>query len=105
MLRNAYNLIIHFRGRVVTLRKKDGSIEESIKIAESNYFRNLRTFEESSYEGFEFVITKTSLDAISFGTPKKGDRIVDDLGGTNTISYVKPDIVFGEILGFRVRTS
>ena len=102
-LKNAYNYIISLSGRSMTLYNKDESKNISLKVARSNYFRNFQGFEETVYEGYEYVI---SIDSLSeFGTPERGDYFVDEALGNLTIDTIKPDIILGEIVGYRIRTN
>lgn len=78
----------------------------AIRVAPANYFRNLSGPGETIIEGKEFVISKNSLDIVSFPPPRRGDRIKDSESGINTISEVREMHGFGgSIIGYRVRTN
>ena len=105
MLANAFNTLLSLHSRTVTL-ERPGVKTVTIKVTPSNYFRNLAGPEEIVIEGKEFVISKTFLDAVEFGVPKRGDRITDAQTGLAVISEVREMFAFGgTIIGFRVRTS
>lgn len=101
---NAFNILVNIQGRPMTLQKADFSIEITIKGAVSNYFRNLAAPEEIIVEGREFVIKKEDLG--EFGTPERGDRLIDVELGKNVIKEVRPMMTLGgAIIGYRIRTS
>lgn len=104
-LDNAFHLLLNLHSRQVSL-ERPGKEAISIKITPSNYFRNLSAPEEIIVEGREFIVTKRSLDAQSFGPPKRGDRITDSDLGLSVITEVREIFAFGgEIIGYRLRTS
>lgn len=100
---SAFNLLISIQGRDVVLERD--AISETVKMAPSNYFRNLASVEETIVEGKEFVVSKTELDRVSFPAPERGDTIVDAELGVDTVDAVKPLIIMGEIAGYRLRTA
>lgn len=101
---NAFHTIVGLQGRPMTLESADATIEISIKAAVSNYFRNTSAPEDLIIEGQEFVIAKRDLTG--FGTPVRGDRLIDPELGENTITEVRPMMgIGGSILGYRIRTS
>lgn len=107
MIGNAFNQLLFLHSRDATIeRLGTGAIAPvGIKISPSNYYRNMQGPEETTMKGREFVISKTSLDAVSFPRPKRGDVIKDVDLGKNTISEVREMFDFGgNILGYRVRT-
>ena len=101
-LMSAFNFLINLQGRDMTLISYESGLEITAKIAPSNYFRNLAGVEEINIEGQEFVVSKSSLT--NYGTPLRGDRIVDPEYKDNTIKEVKPLLIFGQIAGYRLRT-
>ena len=100
---SAFEYIISLQGREKTLERLPTTVQ--VKMANSNYFRNLAGLEETVVTGQEFIVSKRALDAVSFPTPKRGDVIFDVDLGEDTISEVKPLIIMGEIAGYRLRTS
>jgi hypothetical protein len=61
--------------------------------------------EETVIHGREYIISKVDLDAITYPTPKRGDRIEDaDLGISVIIEVRELFDLGGGILGFRIRT-
>ena len=85
------------------LANQDRSVTVKKKVAKSNFFRNFQGFEETIFEGFEFVIDAMDLD--SFGEIKRGDVLIDG-DSDYTIDVVKPmEGLAGEVLGYRIRTN
>lgn len=78
---------------------------EPIKMAVSNYTRNLAAPEDVIVQGQEFVISKKSLDETqNFTTIKRGDVITDPDLGERTITEVIPMFGLGsKLMGYRVR--
>lgn len=103
-LDNAFNFIIQQKGRDIILER--GVTSVTVRVAPSNYTRNLAVVEEVIEEGREFVMSKTDLDATAFGsTPRRGDVIVDTITGTHSIVEVREMFGFaGTLLGYRIRT-
>lgn len=105
-LGNAFNQLLGIHFRNVTITRPGTIAPVAIKITPSNYSRNLAGPEEMVIEGREYVVTKHALEASSFPTPKRGDRITDPEMGTHVVSEVRELIGFGgAILGFRLRCS
>lgn len=104
-LENAFNMLLKLHSRQVELTRPNEKTV-SIKIAPSNFFRNLEGPEEIVFEGREFVIPRRQLDAVEFGIPKRGDRINDPEVGLSVVSEVREMFAFGgKVIGYRVRTS
>jgi hypothetical protein len=103
-INNAFNILVNLQGRDMELIKADFSLTVTVKAAVSNVFRNLSGPEEIVVEGREFVVAKETLD--EFGTPERGDRLVDPELGKNVIKEVRPMVTLGgAIIGYRIRTS
>jgi hypothetical protein len=103
-IKAAFNFLLQTHSRVMLLETADFSKSIEIKVAPSNYFRNFAGPEEVVVEGQEFIIAKDFLQ--DFGTPKRGDRLVDQDLGENTITEIRPMHDYGgAIIGYRVRTS
>lgn len=98
----AFNFILTLQGRDVTLER--GATSVTVKMAPSNYFRNLSGPEEVVIGGREFVVSKEALDGQSYGTPRRGDLIIDSDMGPNAIVEVREMIVLGKLVGYRMRT-
>ena len=104
-LENVLLTVIMIQGRPMQMLDMETSTTINIKIAPSNYFRNMETVEDSVIEGREFIVAKKHLDAASFPTLERGQRIIDPDFGTETISSIREMIALGKIIGYRIRTS
>lgn len=105
---SAFDFIINLNGFSVTYERDAGDIVDTMRIAPFNYFRNLSSIEGINIEGKEYIISKTDLEAsvLVDKTPQRGDALIDaNTIGTNTITEVREMMAFGQILGYRVRTS
>ena len=101
-LKNAFNALVNLRGKEMQLQKADASKTIALKVAVANFDRNMAMVEDTTSQGYEFVVSSDSLK--DFGRPKRGDRFIDSEYGTNTITSVKPQTeLSGAILGYRVR--
>ena len=97
--------MVSVQGRVATISRPSTAYTGTIKIAPSNYSRNLQTSASTVVSGREFVISKDALNLISFPEPKRGDRITDNQLGTMTISDISEMFdIGGIVIGYRVRT-
>jgi hypothetical protein len=104
-LKEGFNSLLSIHRRSATISRPGGS-SGTIYITPSNYYRHLEGPSETVISGHEFVIAKTDLDAITWGKPKRGDRLVDAALGDLAISEIREMFgIGGEILGYRVRTS
>ncbi len=108
MLEQAFNLVLQMASRSGSL-VRPGSPDQTftVKYATSNYFRNLEGPSSTISQGREFVLSKSSLEAVSYPVPiKRNDRIVDADMGTMIISEVREMMdIHGIIIGYRVRIS
>jgi len=104
-LKSAFNMVWGIQAREVTLHNLDTDVQVVVKAAPANYFRNMSAPEEMVIEGMEYVFSKDNLDAASAMKLERGVKIIDINLGTNTISEVREMIIFGEIVGYRVRTN
>ena len=102
-MQSAFEFILTLQGREVTLERLPTTA--TVKMASSNYFRNLAGLEETVVEGREYVVSKRELDSQSFPTPRRGDVIVDTIMGDNSIDEVREMIILGKLVGYRIRTS
>ena len=104
---NAFDFVLKTQGRIMTYERNGGDETDQILVCPSNYFRNLAGIEETQFQGREFVISKTVFDNSVFADkiPHRSDVIVDPDFGDSTISEVRELMVFGIIIGYRIRTS
>lgn len=106
-LRNAFAYIINLHGRnmniFTTVDAAPGA--STIKVANSNYFRNLEGPAATVSTGREFCFLADQAKAILGGPPKIGHRLKDPEYGIMILSEVRemPDIG-GATMGYRVRT-
>ena len=103
-LANAFRFIIQMQGTIVTVEDKNETISENIKMAPSNYFRNFQGFEETIFEGHEFVVDKEIITKLG-RAPKRGDVIIHPDYGNLTMDTIKPMPIMGETAGYRIRTN
>jgi hypothetical protein len=106
MLKSAFNLLLSVHGIQVTIKRLGTpDISASVKVAASNYFRNLEAPSETVIRGREFIISKEALDLVGFPKPLRGDRIVHPESGTLIISEViEMNDIGSVVIGYRVRT-
>ena len=104
-LSDAFNFVIAFQYRDMQIHDLDIDVIEPLKVAPSNYYRNLSGVAEMQIEGQEFVISVKQINELSFEAPKRGQVLLDPILGDNTISEVRPMMVMGNLIGYRVRTS
>jgi len=100
---SAFNRALAVQARPITLHDIPNALQVNITAAPANYFRNLAGPEESISIGREFVISKRDLDAVSFGAPKRGHKLIDADFGYLTITEIREMVILGEIAGYRVR--
>ena len=103
-LTSAFDFILRLQGREMTLERDAGATAVTVKMANSNYFRTITGLEEAVIEGKEFVVSKRELDLSTFPTPERGDVIIDTELGVNSIVEVRDMVVFGNLVGYRLRT-
>lgn len=105
-VKSAFNLMLGLQGRQVTLTRPltPTDLVVTVKMAPSNYSRNLEMPSSTVTKGREFVVSKDALEEVSFPRPKRGDRITDGENGTHTINEViEMSDIGGAIMGYRVR--
>ncbi len=106
-LKQALNFALSLKQREITIMRPatPTNITATIKISPSNYFRNTQGPSETVIKGREFVISREILDAVSWGVPKRGDKLIDAETGTKTISEVIEMFdLGGPIIAYRIRT-
>jgi hypothetical protein len=104
-IENMFNQILSMHGRKMTLRRGNASIE--VRLAPSNYMRNLAGPSGTEIEGREWVMTKKQLVA-PLDTIKRSDTLKDaDLSiGTMSVTEVQEMYDFGgAVIGYRIRTT
>jgi hypothetical protein len=90
---------------MVTL-ERPGGLSVQVKMALSNYSRNLESVQRTVVVGREFVVSKASLDEVSFPKIRRGDRIVSSSFGDNTVADIVEMVDMGSnVIGFRIRTA
>lgn len=103
---SAYIMTLKQQSRPMTIERFQEDIPAiNIEATISSYKRNLATIEEMTITGYEFVIYASQLNGTSYDPPKKGDILSDPKFGELSISEVEPQVILGEIAGYRVRTS
>jgi hypothetical protein len=106
MLSNAFNLIFQLSAFDCVYERPGEDECFTIKIAVSNYGRNQDAMEEVVLKGREFVVPLFELNKTLFNPIKRGDKLVTDNYGENTVQWVgEMRGLKGELLGFRVRTT
>ena len=103
-LTQTFAFIIKQQGEVCQVLTYNGTAHADIVIAKSNINAKLTGIEDSTFEGREFVFTKESADNAGWTQIRVGDRITTPTMGMNSITEVIPQIVFGSLIGYRVRT-
>jgi hypothetical protein len=104
-LKNAFKFIINKAGFPAVFTKLDDESEREyfIDIAKSNRDRKRDTVEQVTYSGNEFVVDIDDLRAVDYPLPVEvGDQIRSDFFGTDSITHVNPQIVMGELIGYRI---
>lgn len=105
-LSNAFRLILSMQSESATLTRRGEIAAVTIRISPSNYFRNLIAVEEIASIGNEFVIDISFLIGNDFEDGlRRGDIINSSKYGSMAIEEVRPMIVMGGLVGYRVRTN
>ena len=104
-LQGAFNMVISLKGKTMTLEDLENNIQISIKVAQSNYFRNFAAPGEMEIPGREFIISNSEIKDSTITDLKEGMRLID----ATSKEYIIVEIVempglHGEILGYRLRT-
>lgn len=103
-LADAFSLIINLQSEVCQVRDYDGTVYADVKIAKANLDRKLQGIEDSTFDGYEFVVTKKEADRVGWTDLRLGARITTPTMGTNSITKITPQIVLGTLVGYRLRT-
>jgi len=91
------------QGFDVQFQRKKATLDITIKMAPSNYFRMGAIEEEFVSKGTEFVVAKDDLDSQSFPKPKRGDTIISTVHGNLSVTKVNEMVALGELIGYRLR--
>lgn len=102
-LEDAFNFAASINKRQMQLTSIDGATD-TIFATPANYFRNLEFAGGVVSEGHEFVVTKKELAKTTYTELKRGHRLVDSDFGMMSITEIRPVVVLGDIIGWRVRT-
>jgi hypothetical protein len=102
-IKSAFERVLLLQSRTVTYYRNSTDTEASLKVAPSNYFRNMDVIDTVS-EGREFVLAKQAFEDAGFtGEPERGDRIIDSVMGNFSIQESRHMVILGEIVGYRIR--
>lgn len=103
----AFKTVLKIQEKDATLSRRGEIADTAIRIAPSNYFRHFDTLEEIPITGNEFVLDKEQLTGTGFEStgPKRGDVLVSAIYGTLMLEEIKPLIIFGNLVGYRIRTN
>lgn len=104
-LSDAFNYVIKFQKRVMEIHDIDSDTKVNLEVAPSNYFRDLAGVAEMQIQGQEFVVTAVDIFNLPFEAPKRGQVLIDSILGENTISEVRPMLINGNLVGYRIRTA
>ena len=103
MLSNAFNYLVNFTGKEVTLRR--GATSFVFKMAHSNYNRNLETVSYTVTKGREYVTSVAALTEAGLDKIKIKDTVT--IGG-DILSIIEVNEMVdigGVVMGYRVRTN
>lgn len=109
----SFNLIDAFKN-LLTFQETDATLERlndiaviDIKLAQSNYFRDFNSVEEIPITGNEFVLGASHLAGTAYETtgPIRGDFIVSPIYGTVNIEEVRPMVILGNLVAYRIRSN
>jgi hypothetical protein len=103
MLSNAFNYLVNFTGRIVTLRR--GANSYNFKMAKSNYNRNLETVSYTVTKGREYVTSLAALQEVGLTEIKIKDTVTINGDVLSIVEVNEMVDVGGAIMGFRVRTN
>tara|TARA_R110000851_G_scaffold91621_2_gene199981 strand:- start:4842 stop:5168 length:327 start_codon:yes stop_codon:yes gene_type:complete len=103
-LNNAFKAALSLAASDYTWERPGEAEAPVIKVAKSNYSRNLQGPEEIVMSGREFVLEKTQMESSSLYPPKRGDRLIDQINNVYSMIEINPMTgLKGELIGFRVR--
>lgn len=102
---SGYHMILRAQGMPCTLLRFNTLAPLEAWACPTSYSRNLASYSETSVSGREFIISTETLKGTDYYPLKKGDILTVAELGEMTISSIDEMIIFGQIAGFRVRTS
>ena len=102
-LEGYFNQGLAIQAKSITYYQVSTDTEFTIDVSPANYYRNHAMLEEMTSEGREYVISKIVFNNTITGQPVKGDRIISSDTGNHTITEIREMIIFGNIVGYRVR--
>ena len=104
LLKDAFGALLNLQSTEVSL-DRPGSYSVKVKLAPTNYTRNLEGVQRTVVTGREFVVSKASLDEVGYPIPRRGDRISSTVFGDCTITDVAEMYDLGaSVIGYRIRT-
>lgn len=103
MLSSAFNFLVNFTGRDAILKR--GTTSYNIKVAYSNYSRNLETVSYTITKGREYVVSVANLNEASLDKIKIKDTLVVNDDILSIIEVNEMVDVGGVIMGYRIRTN
>lgn len=101
---DSFNYAININARDMKIFRAGGT-EQDIRVSTSNYQRNNALPQELISNDREFVISKKEIDKTTYSKPKRGDKLIDIVFGTVTITSITEMIILGELVGYRIRAS
>ena len=102
-LSDAFNALLTIQSQTMTLKRD--TLTATVKMAPSNFFRNLDGPANIVVDGREFVLSKKELDSTAFGMIKRGDKIISAESGTSMIDTIREMYdIGGKVIGYRIRT-
>lgn len=107
-LKDAFNALLGMHSRTAKISRPGVSgldTPKDIRITPSNFQAKDPAVVQTIVQGYEFIISKEVLDAVSFPAVRRGDLIEDvDLGPLNVDTVEAMYDIGAKIMGFRVRT-
>jgi len=104
---DAFKAILKFKEVSATLERRGEIAAINLAIAPSNYFRDFSAIEEITTLGNEYVIDRDHIVGTAFETDGilRGDILTSTIYGTVTIDEVRPMVIMGSLVGYRVRST
>lgn len=105
-LQGALDLMLNLKGTQATISRPGTILTATIKIAPSNYQRNLEVSNNIISTGREYVISRALLDAAGYPFPKRADRLnVFEVGILTIAEIIEMYDIGGVIMAWRCRTN
>lgn len=102
-LSSAFDYLIQIHGFDSTLTRK--GVSYNLKLAYSNYHRNLDSVSNTVTKGREFVVTDSSMSSSGLSEILRGDMIETPQGKFSVIEVIPLVLMKGVVAGYRVRTN